>query len=121
VATGGIYQLDGAILFQMSVLDALGIAFTFPAMVSSGCAGVLTGGATNSQLTSVVRGTFDEGGSGSIAFSLIVSTVSSLMVKIDALMQVSTAGTIQAFARVSATTKPANIRAGSYLRAYKIV
>lgn len=127
VATGGTYQIDGRLLIQMSALDAFGISFTFPAMVSSGCAGIvrgaagLTGGGGLGQSMSVITGAFDEGGSNSIVLSLIMSTLSSTLIDIQWLTQVSTAGTIQANARVSATTKPVNIQAGSFLRAHRII
>jgi hypothetical protein len=127
VAAGGIYQIDGRVLVQMSVVDALGFSFTFPAMVSSGCAGILrgaaglTGGGGLGQSMSVTTGAFDEGGSNSIVLSLIMSTISSTLIDIQWMAQVSAAGTIQMNARVSATTKPVNIQAGSFLRAHRIV
>lgn len=119
LAAAGIYQVEGIIMYQTSVLDAFGISFTFPAMAQA--AGAVVGAATNSQLTSVIRGTFDAGGSNSIVFSVIVSAVSVFVAKLDALLNVSAAGTFQANARVSAAANPTNILAGSYLRAYKIV
>ena len=118
VAAAGIYQVDGVIMYRMSAVDALGFNLNFPAMVFA--AGRFTGTNLNAQLTSVVVGTFDENGSNSIILSLITSSTSTYIAKLDGIFNVSTAGTIQVQARVSATTNPANIQAGSYIRAYKL-
>ena len=119
VAAGGIYQVDGKIMYRMSAADALGIILNFPAMVFA--AGTVKGSNLLTQLTSVVVGTFDEGASNSVIFSAIMSTTSTAIATLDAIFNVSAAGTIQLNARVSATANPVSVLAGSYLRAYRIV
>ena len=115
----GVYEVVGKLLVTHSVLDAFGLSFTFPAMAFA--AGKARGYTTNAQTVSVITGTFDEGGSNSIFYSVIVSAISTFIHEIDAIFNVSTAGTIQLNARVSAATKPSNIVAGSFLRAHRIV
>ena len=118
-ASGGIYQIEGAVIYQTSALPTtLGLGLNFPGMVNA--SGIFKGGTTISQVTSVVVGQFNEDSSNSMTFSIAVSTVSTMIANVDGIFAISTAGTIQVIARVSATTQPVNIQAGSYLRAYKI-
>ena len=118
VAAAGIYQVEGKILYQMSAADAFGVALTFPAMLVA--AGTMQG-FNAAGVSAPLAAHFNEDASASIIYSAIVAVATStIAVDIDAVFNVSAAGTIQVLARVSATTKPANIQAGSYLRAYKI-
>jgi hypothetical protein len=89
--------------------------------VFTGHGGIVGGGGGHGQLTSVIRGTFQFDGSDSVAYSALLSAASTYLVRLDAMFNVSTAGTIQAQARVSATGQPVNIQAGSFLRAHRIV
>ena len=118
VAAAGIYQVDGKVMYRMSAVDALGVVLNFPAMVFA--SGRFAGTNLHAQLTSVVVGTFDENASNSVVLSIIVSSVSTYVAQLDAIFNVSTAGTIQVNARVSAVGNPVNIQAGSYIRAYKL-
>lgn len=119
LAAGGSYQVEGQLLVFHSTLDAFGVSFTFPAMAFA--AGKMRGYTTNAQTVSVITGTFDEGASNSIFYSIIVSAASTMIHEINAMLNVSTAGTLQVNARVSAATKPSNILAGSFVRAHRIV
>ncbi|MGH7273685.1 MAG: hypothetical protein ACREIQ_04425, partial [Nitrospiria bacterium] len=113
------YQVEGQILYAASALPTnVGIGFSFPGMIYA--AGTIRGGTTVSNVVSVVQAQFQEDSSTSMIWSAAISTVSTLAVIVDALFAVSTAGTIQALARVSATTQPINVQPGSFLRAYKV-
>ena len=119
VAAAGIYQIQGQINYQMSVADAFGISFTFPAMVN---AAATIYGANATGVSAPLTAAFNEDASNSIVYSAVVATAAStIYARFDGLFNVSAAGTIQANARVSAAAKPANVLAGSYIRAYKIV
>lgn len=129
LAAGGIYQVQGIIYYQVSAIPTtIGIAFNYPALVSAqgggrvtGHGGITGGGGGHGQITSVLQGTFDYNASDSIVFSAILSAASTYVVNIDAMLNVSTAGTFQAQMRTSATTQPVNVFPGSFLRAFRIV
>ena len=118
LAASAIYQVEGRLLYYMSAADAFGVALEFPAMVRA--AGTIQG-FNAVGVSAPLAAHFNEKASTSIVYSAIVGTAtSSLAVDIEALFATSAAGTLQVMARVSATTKPANIQRGSYLRAFKI-
>lgn len=118
LSAGGVYQVNGLILYQMSAADAFGVSFTFPGMVVAH--GEIEG-ANATGVSTPLNATFNEDASNSIVYSAVVAVaVSTIAVKFNALFAVSTAGTLQANARVSATTKPANILKGSHIRSFQI-
>lgn len=129
LAAAGIYQVEGIIYYQVSAIPTtIGISFTYPALVSAqgtgtvtGYGGVTGGGAGHGQIGSVLQGSFDWDASNSIVYSAILSAASTFHVKIEAMLNVSTAGTFQANMRTSATTQPVNVFPGSFLRAFRIV
>lgn len=129
LAAGGIYKVEGTIYYQVSAIPTtIGISFNYPALVSAqgggrvtGHGGITGGGGGHGQLTSVVQGTFDYNASDSIVYSVLLSAASTFVVEIDAMLNVSTAGTFQAQMRTSATTQPVNVFPGSFLRAFRIV
>lgn len=126
VAANGIYQIVGAIMFQMSVSNAYGIGMTFPGMKQAACRffGTLTVAAAlgdGFSTTRVTGGYLNENGSNSIIVSAIVGTAGvTEVVLFDGVFNVSTAGTIQMVARASVTTSPLNILPGSYIRAVRV-
>lgn len=129
LAAGGIYNVEGVIYFQVSAIPTtIGISFNYPALVSAqgggrvtGHGGVTGGGGGHGQITSVLQGTFDWDASDSIVYSAILSAASTFVVNIDAMLNVSAAGTFQVQMRTSATTQPVNVFPGSFLRAFRIV
>ena len=129
LAAAGIYAVEGMIYFQVSAIPTtIGISFNYPALVSAqgggrvtGHGGITGGGGGHGQITSVLQGTFDWNASDSIVYSVALSAASTFVVNIDAMLNVSTAGTFQVQMRTSATTQPVNVFPGSHLRAFKIV
>lgn len=119
VTSAATYRVEGLILYQMSAADAFGVALTFPAGT---LANFELWGANAMGVSAPLTATGNEDASGSIVYSAIVAVATSTLgVHLDGQFVTSaTAGTIQVLARVSATTKPANIQRGSFLRAYKL-
>lgn len=119
VASAAVYQIEGMVLYRMSVADTVGFGLTFPTGV---VAGVRYQGTSAVGQGAGVAAFGNEDASGSIVYSVIpAAAVSTNILRIDGVFQVSTtAGIVQLQARVSATANPVNIQAGSYLRAYKI-
>ena len=117
--SSAIYRVESRIMYQMSAADAFGVAITFPAgTITTGTMRGFNAVGVSAPLTAH----FNEAASGSIVYSAIVATtVSTLAVEIDATIQTSaTAGAVAVFARVSATTKPANILRGSFIQVRRI-
>ena len=114
IAANGVYQIDGAILFNMSVADTVKFNLsgtTSAAVVAGGHFEVATG--TSARVLENFQ-----------AFpwtvSATVATTSTFTAKIDAIIAASAAFTLQAFALASAAGNDINIKKGSYLRAYKV-
>ena len=122
VASAAVYQVDGQILYRMSVANGVAFAITFPA--GTVAAGRMEGNTSAGQgdiSVLYVAGYFDEAGSGSVLLSLNPASTSTRTVRFEGVFQVSTtAGTIQIQSKVSAAAAPVNIQKGSYLRAYKV-
>jgi hypothetical protein len=114
-----VFAIDGKIIYQMSVGGSgLGIAFNFPGMKPSNC--VIWGLSANA-VQAPVMATFNEDASNSVVFSIIpTAALSTLGIYFDGIFAVSTSGTLQVQARVSAVAAPMNIQQGSYIRSRQI-
>ena len=113
-----VYIVEGMIVYQMSVADAVGFGMSFPGMGAVG--GLWRGNASVGQSVQTVA-SFNEDASNSIVLSVVAGTaLSTLVARVEAMFQTSTAGQIIVRTRVSATTSPVTILRGSYLRTYKI-
>lgn len=122
VTSGAVYQVEGMVIYKMSVANTMGFGLTFPAGVTAGGkvdGDVSVGGVLSTTVDQIAY--FDETASGSILYSVTPATTTTHIIFVNALFQISTtAGTIQLQARTSVTTSPINIQKGSFLRAYKI-
>lgn len=118
LSAGGVFAIDGMVIYQMSAADAFGVSFTFPALAPSQ---FKIYGSNATGTSTPLAANFNEDASNSIVYSAVVAVAAStIAVYFDGIAVVSTAGTLQANARVSATTKPANIQRGSYIRSRQI-
>lgn len=118
LSAGGVFHLEGVIIYQMSAADAFGVSFTLPALAPSS---FKIYGANATGVSAPLAATFNEDASNSIVYSAIVATATStIAVFFEGVAVCSTAGTVQLNARVSATTKPANIQRGTYLRSRQL-
>jgi hypothetical protein len=124
VAINGVYQVEAMVLFAMSTANTIGFGLTFPGMKQSGGHMIMGMSLVAAGTTPVGRtnfGVFNENGSGSILVSSASVPAGTMPLWLRAVFNVSTAGTIQLQARVSATTAPVNIFVGSFIKAFKIV
>ena len=118
LAAGATYQIDGNIIYNMSV--AGGVIFNI-----SGTTSAPTGAARMQAATLVAGGSLSaREWANQQGFPWVCSvsptTVSIFTVKLDAVVKTSAAFTLQAFALLSGAGTDLNIRIGSYLRAFKI-
>jgi hypothetical protein len=123
VTSGAVYRITGWVMFQMSVANTFGFGLTFPGgCVTNGTfQGNISVGNTGLSATGAGGAWWDGAASGSIVYSAVAATTSTLGVAIDGLFQTSTtAGTIQVQSRVSVTTSPMNVLKGSYLQAFRV-
>mgnify|MGYP001579874528 FL=1 len=113
VASAAVYQLDGNILFNMSVADT--VLFNLSGTVSTAVAvKVVIGKDQSSQVVQNLQA-FGTNASATI------STTSLYMAKIDGVIVTEdAAGTVQLYTFASAAGNDINIKKGSYLRAFKI-
>jgi hypothetical protein len=119
LSAGGIYKIEGMLLNRMSVTNTYRLGATWPAMVSGEGGGFWQGALSIGNNASVRLGVFNETGSGSVTFS-IAAAANVMPIKLDAVFHTSATGTFQVQAAASVNTSPLLIKAGSYIRAYKI-
>lgn len=113
VASAAIYQIEGNVLFNMSVVDTTLFNISGPATTSVRLKWQI-GKDQSSQVVQHVQAFGDNA-------SATISTVSAYTAKLDGVIVTgAAAGTVQLFAFASAAGADINIKKGSYLRAYKI-
>jgi len=118
-SAGGLYKVEGMLLNRMSVANAYRLGATWPAIVSGNAGGFWQGGLSTGNNTSVRLGMFNDTGSGSVTFS-VAAAAGVMPIILNALFLASAGGTFQVQAAASVTTSPLIIKAGSYIRAYKL-
>jgi hypothetical protein len=119
LSAGNFYKIEAMIINRMSVANTYKFGATFPAMVSAEATGVWKGAISIGNNTSVRNGVFNHTASGSVTYS-IAAAAAILPIMFDGLFHASATGSFQIQAAVSASGSPIEIRAGSYIKAYKI-
>lgn len=114
LAAAATYQIDGHIVYNMSVAGGVTFVVTAPVSAAQVVRGQLVAGAS----LSVREWANQQGFPWSVSVS--PTTVSIFGCKIDGVVKTSAAVTMQLFAFLSGGGTDLNIKAGSYLRAYKI-
>jgi hypothetical protein len=124
VSTGGVYKLEGMVLYSVSAATGNAFGLVFPAMTKA--AGRIFGTkSVNAAGTSTFSiwefGGFDETDSGSAVWSAAaVGPTGTFMVEIQGVLVPSATGVVKVQGRSSVATNSLVIQAGSYMRVFKL-
>lgn len=124
VSAGGVYRLEAIVMHTQSVAGGVGFGLTFPTMNAAVCQ--VYGGSVGPTLVGTVLSThrqwgiFNETGSGSITYSVSASSAQNTPTQFDGVFNVQTGGVMHMVARVSVNTILMVMRAGSYMRVFKL-
>jgi len=132
VAAGGTYEVQGQILWNMSLASAMGFGLSYPQMaamagdweaavsVNPGAASIPLG--TSAIVKTYVMESAAAAGSNSAVCSITpgVSAGFTNRAKFNYLMNVSAAGTVQVVVKQAGASPGLVILKGSYIRAYKL-
>lgn len=125
-AANAVYQIEGLLIFNMSVANTYKFALSNTNTTFKHAAGIWDGAisiAANqvSNNSTIQRGAWNQGSFGSVMLSAVAATTGTLLAKVDGIIATSTTGgIIQVKALASATTSPINILQGSMIKAFKI-
>jgi hypothetical protein len=131
VAANAMYEVNGRVLFTLSILTGTAFGFTYPGN-NQVSVGTMTMECITSIITANINATsanFARGKIGQAQMSTAATTNISLLggasattyaLEIYGMINVTSAGTLQLQAKQSATGGGVNILAGSFLRAYKL-
>lgn len=124
VSAGGIYKLEGQVMFSCSAATGNSFTLVFPTM--SVAAGQLRTPflnpvpGTSVGYSAIAWGNFGTAGSGSALISANFAAGALFDLIIDGVMNVNTTGVIKVQARGSVATNTITITPGSYLKVFKI-
>jgi len=127
VAAAGIYQVEGFIMHAMSGSSTWGFAmstsaatFTNAALRWLGNISVVAAGVSGLNSNVAVAGWFNQAGFGSVTVSAIGGAGANLGMELRGVVGISTAGGTLQLKVKAGVSGVVTIKAGSYLRAYKI-
>jgi hypothetical protein len=124
VSVGGIYKLDGMVLYSVSAATGNAFGLVFPAMTraAGNMFGIISINATGaSTFSTIAAGAFDGNDSGSAVWSApVIGPAGLFLLEIDALLVPSATGVVKVQGRSSVATNSLVINAGSFLRVLRI-